>query len=187
MEEEIQKCVDLLLAGKVILYPTDTIWGLGCDATNETAVRRIFEIKRRQESRSLLILLDKADKLPLYVKKIPLIAWDLLAITERPTTYIYPTAYNLPQCMIPADGSIAIRIVQNPFCQQLIRALDRPLVSTSANISGHASPATYSEIAPEIFQSADHTVPESFANSTDFKPSRIIKFTDDYNFTVIRE
>ncbi|MCQ2263747.1 MAG: threonylcarbamoyl-AMP synthase [Bacteroidales bacterium] len=187
MEEEIKRCVELLLAGKVLLYPTDTVWGLGCDATNADAVRKIFEIKKRQESRSMLILLDKADKLPLYVRKMPLIAWDLLQMTERPTTYIYPTAYNLPDIMLPEDGSIAIRIVQDSFCQKLIHALDRPLVSTSANISGEPTAPTFEAISEAIRSQVDYCVPVQYAASTDFKPSRMIKFVDDYNFTVIRE
>ena len=187
MEEEIQRCVELLLAGKVILYPTDTVWGIGCDATNEEAVKKVFDIKQRQESKSLLVLLDKADKLPLYVKRIPLIAWDLLQMTERPTTYVYPSAYNLPKVMLPPDGTIAIRIVMDSFCQKLVHALDRPLVSTSANISGEPSPATFHEISGTIRQRVDYIVPEQFAASVDFKPSRMIKFIDDYNFAVIRE
>lgn len=187
MEEEIKRCVEMLLAGKVILYPTDTVWGIGCDATNEEAVRKIFELKQRDESKSMLILLDKADKLPLYVKDIPLIAWDLVPIAERPTTFIYPNAYNLPANMPAADGSIAIRIVQDCFCQKLIKALNRPLVSTSANISGEPTPATYTDISEAVRAKMDYIVPEEFASSTDFKPSRMIKFVDNYNFVVIRE
>ena len=187
MEKEIKKCAELLEAGKTILYPTDTVWGIGCDATNEAAVHRIFEIKERNESKSMLILLDKADRLPLYVREIPLIAWDLLANTERPTTYIYPTAYNLARNLIPTDGTIAIRIVQDPFCQKLISSLGRPIVSTSANISGTPTPSLYSEISPEIRSRVDYIVPKPFDHSTAIRPSRIIKFIDDYNFTVIRE
>ena len=179
--------MDLLLEGKVILYPTDTVWGIGCDATNEAAVRRIFEIKERQESKSMLVLLDKADKLPLYVRNIPLIAWDLLQMVERPTTFVYPSAFNLPDIMLPPDGTLAIRVVHDCFCRKLIKALDRPLVSTSANISGQHSPAVFGDISPVIRERVDYIVPESFADSTDFKPSRMIKFVDDYNFTVIRE
>ena len=175
------------MAGKIILYPTDTVWGIGCDATNEAAVRRVFDLKQRQESKSMLVLLDRMDKVPLYVERIPLIAWDLVPNTDRPTTFIYPTAKNLPANMIPHDGTIAIRIVREGFCSKLIHALDRPLVSTSANISGTPSPATFSEISPAIRERVDYCVPEEFSDSTDFKPSRIIKFIDDYNFTIIRE
>ena len=187
MEDEIKKCAELLREGKVIIYPTDTVWGIGCDATNEKAVRRIYEIKQRQESKSMLVLLEKFEKVPLYVERIPLIAWDLVPFTERPTTYIYPTARNLAKNMIPVDGTIAIRIVNNGFCHSLISEFGRPLVSTSANLSGSSAPATFGEISSDILNAVDYIVPELHADSTDFKPSRIIKFLDDYNFCVVRE
>lgn len=187
MDSEIKKCVDLLLDGKVILYPTDTVWGIGCDATNVEAINRIYKIKERQERKSLIILLDNENKLPLYVSKIPLIAWDLLAHTYRPTTYIYPSAKNLPQELIPSDGTIAIRIVKNKFCQKLIHQLGRPLISTSANISEHPTPQIFQEIAPEILERVDYIVPNEFDEARDLKPSRLIKFMDDYNFVIIRE
>ena len=187
MEKEITKCVELLLAGKVILYPTDTIWGLGCDATNEDALEKIYRIKQRHESKSMIILLDKSDKLPLYVQKIPLIAWDLLHIADRPTTYIYPTACNLPAKLIHSDGTIAIRIVNDPFCRRLIQQLGRPLISTSANLSGEKSPTSFSDISPQLKEAVDYCVPQECASSIDYKPSRLIRFINDYNFSVVRE
>lgn len=187
MESEIQKCVDLLRAGKVILYPTDTIWGLGCDATNDDAVKRIFDIKQRIEGKSMLVLLDKSDRLPLYVKRIPLIAWDLLNETARPTTYIYPEGQNVAPSILPLDGSLAIRIVNNDFCKKIISGLNRPIVSTSANISGTPAPRIYTDIATEIIRKVDYVVPAQYAESTDYKPSRLIKFLDDYNFVVVRD
>jgi len=187
MESEILKCKELLLQGKILLYPTDTVWGLGCDATNAEAVKKIYAIKQRQESKSMIILLDTADRLPLYVAKIPLIAWDLITNTYRPTTYIYPAAKNLPEELLPADGTIAIRIVNNPFCKKLIKAIEKPLVSTSANTSGEVTPVTFSEISQEIIDQVDYVVPQEYADSIDYKPSRLVKFIDDYNFTVIRE
>ncbi len=187
MEAEIKKCVELLLQGKVILYPTDTVWGIGCDATNEEAIEKIYKIKERQQSKSMLILLDRSDKLPLYVSKIPLIAWDLISNTYRPTTFIYPTARNLPKKLIHPDGTVAIRIVNNSFCKKLINALDRPIISTSANLSGEDTPQTFIDISPKILKQLDYIVPEKFADSVDYKPSRLIKYIDDYNFVVIRE
>ena len=187
MEEEIERCAELLRNGKVILYPTDTVWGIGCDATNEEAVRRIYAIKQRQESKSMLVLLDRFERVPLYVEELPLIAWDLVPTTERPTTYIYPGARNFAKNMIPSDGTIAIRIAGNSFCKKLISRFGKPIVSTSANISGTAAPATFGDITEEIRKAVDHIVPESFSDSTDFKPSRIIKFMDDYNFCIVRE
>jgi len=187
MESEILKCKELLLQGKVLLYPTDTVWGLGCDATNTEAVKKIYAIKQRQESKSMIILLDSADRLPLYVAKIPLIAWDLITHTYRPTTYIYPAAQNLPEQLLPPDGTIAIRIVNNTFCKKLIKTIERPLVSTSANSSGEPTPVTFSEISQEIIDQVDYVVPQEYADSIDYKPSRLVKFIDDYSFTVIRE
>jgi len=187
METEIIKCKEFLLQGKILLYPTDTVWGIGCDATNEEAVKKIYVLKQRQESKSMIILLDGTDRLPLYVAKIPLIAWDLISHTYRPTTYIYPTAQNLPNQLIHPDGTIAIRITTNPFCKKLIKALGRPLVSTSANVSGEITPVVFSDITQEVIDLVDYVVPQEYADSIEYKPSRLVKFIDDYNFTIIRE
>jgi len=187
METEILKCKELLLQGKILLYPTDTVWGIGCDATNEEAVKRIYAIKQRQESKSMIILLDNTDRLPLYVAKVPLIAWDLISHTYRPTTYIYPTAQNLPKQLIHPDGTIAIRITTNQFCKKLIKALERPLVSTSANVSGENTPIIFSEISQDVINQVDYVVSQEYADSIEYKPSRLVKFIDDYNFTIIRE
>lgn len=187
MDSEIKKCKNLLLEGKVILYPTDTIWGLGCDATNPDAINKIYKIKQRKESKSLIILLDNENRLPMYVSKIPLIAWDLIAHTYRPTTYIYPTAKNLPKELIPSDGSIAIRIVKNKFCQRLIQELGHPIVSSSANISDSYTPQRFFDISPEILNAVDYIVPQEYDDATDLKSSRLIKFIDDYNFVIVRE
>lgn len=187
MEEEIQKCVEVLRSGKVLLYPTDTVWGIGCDATNEEALVNIYRIKQRNEKKSMIILLDSAERLPLYVEHIPLIAWDLIPHISRPTTFIYPTAQNLPKKLVHDDGTIAIRITANEFCKKLIRALGKPIVSTSANIAQQPTPQSFGDIAPEIINQMDHIVPEEYAQSVDYKPSRLIKFLDDYNFTIIRD
>ncbi|MDR0205998.1 MAG: threonylcarbamoyl-AMP synthase [Bacteroidales bacterium] len=187
METEILKCKELLLQGKILLYPTDTVWGIGCDATNEMAIKRIYTIKQRQESKSMIILLDSSDRLPLYVAKIPLVAWDLITHTYRPTTYIYPTAKNLPIQLVHPDGTIAIRITSNMFCKRLIKALARPLVSTSANTSGDITPVVFSEISQDVINQVDYVVPQEYADSIEYKPSRLVKFIDDYNFTIIRE
>jgi L-threonylcarbamoyladenylate synthase len=187
MENEILKCKELLLQGKIILYPTDTVWGIGCDATNEEAVKKIYALKQRQESKSMIILLDNTARLPMYVAKIPLVAWDLITHTYRPTTYIYPTAQNLPKQLIHPDGTIAIRITTNLFCKKIIKALDRPLISTSANASGKTTPVLFSEISQDIIEQVDYVVPQQYADSIEYKPSRLVKFIDDYNFTIIRE
>lgn len=187
MEEEVKKCISLLQEGKVILYPTDTVWGLGCDATCEEAITRIYDIKQRNEKKSMIILLDSMQRLPMYVKKIPLIAWDLLSHVSRPTTFIYNTAYNLPEKLIHEDGTIAIRIVQHDFCKKVIRGLGRPIISTSANIAGQPTPPTFDKISDDIINQVDYVVNHDLSTSADFKPSRLIKFLDDYNFTIIRD
>lgn len=187
MDSEIKKCKNLLLEGKVILYPTDTIWGIGCDATNSDAINRIFKIKQRQESKSLIILIDNENRLPLYVSKIPLIAWDLLAHTYRPTTYIYPFAKNLPKQLIASDGTVAIRVTKNKFCQKLIHELGRPIVSSSANITDASTPLRFSDISETITNQVDYIVPQEYDDCIDLKPSRLIKFIDDYNFVIVRE
>lgn len=187
MEEELEKCVSLLKEGKVILYPTDTVWGIGCDATCEEALSRIYRIKQRNEKKSMIILLDSMQRLPMYVKKIPLIAWDLLAHVTRPTTFIYHSAYNLPEKLIHSDGTIAIRIVQHEFCKQVIRRLGHPIISTSANIAGEPTPQTFDKISQDVISQVDYVVSPDLSTSMDFKPSRLIKFLDDYNFTIIRD
>lgn len=187
MEQEIERCAQLLQEGKIILYPTDTVWGIGCDATNEEAILKVYRIKQRNEKKSMIILLDSAERLPYYVEEIPLIAWDLIPHISRPTTFIYPTAKNLPSKLIHDDGTIAIRITNNEFCRRLIRKLGKPIISTSANIAGEPTPQTFDNITPEIKQKMDHVVPHEFASSIDYKPSRLIKFLDDYNFTILRD
>lgn len=187
MEQEIEKCAALLREGKVLLYPTDTVWGIGCDATNEEAVTKIYRIKQRDEKKSMIILLDSAERLPMYVERIPLIAWDLAANVSRPTTFIYPTAQHLPKKLVHDDGTIAIRIVQQDFCRRLIKALGKPIVSTSANVAAQQTPRTFMDISPEIVGKMDYVVPQEYADSVEYKPSRLIKFLDDYNFTVLRD
>ncbi len=187
LSEEIIKTSEYLKQGAVILYPTDTIWGIGCDATNEVAIARIFNIKQRSLNKNFLILLDQVEKLSLYIEHIPLIAWDLIEKTNRPTTFIYPNVKNLPKSLIAADGSIAIRMVKNEFCQKLIGLLGKPIISTSANISGKPTPARFQDISQEIKDKVDYIVDKSFGIVEDVKPSTIIRFIDDYNFEIVRE
>lgn len=187
IESEIENCVTRLLAGEILLYPTDTVWGIGCDATNEKAIERIYKLKQRSERKSMLVLLDREEKLPYYIKEIPVIAWEMLQNQTRPTTYIYPGAQNLPARLVPLDGTIAIRIVKNGFCSKLINALDRPLISTSANISGTPSPANFDEISPAIIDGVDYIVPRQYDTSTFTQPSRLVRFLYDDKFVVIRD
>src|ERR1700744_872646 len=140
LRDEVAKAFKIIQEGGIILYPTDTIWGIGCDATNTEAVKRIFQLKQRDEAKSMIILLDSDAKLPSYVKEVPEIAYDLIQYAENPLTLVMSGARNISPALISADGSVGIRVTSNQFCQQLIQLMRKPLVSTSANISGNASP-----------------------------------------------
>jgi L-threonylcarbamoyladenylate synthase len=155
---EIKKALEVLKSGGIILYPTDSIWGIGCDATNAEAVKKIYAIKKRAESKSMILLLDNESRLLSYVKEVPEQAWSLIEFAEKPLTIIYDDARNLPADIIADDGSIGIRITKDDFCKNLIGLFRKPIVSTSANISGEKSPATFAEISEEIKNSVDHIV-----------------------------
>lgn len=186
MEQEIRNCVEVLKRGGTILYPTDTIWGIGCDATNPGAVDKVYKLKQRAEEKSLIILLDDTRSLSDYVDVVPTIARELLKHIESPTTIIYPGAKNLAPNVIAEDRSIAIRIVRNKFCKMLIRALGKPIVSTSANIAGEPHPVTFKKINPAIRDGVDYRVSESFDEIHAVKPSQIIKIDVNGEFRIIR-
>lgn len=187
ISEEVIRACEVLRKGGVILYPTDTIWGIGCDASNAAAIDRIFEIKKRRLSKSLLILLDEPEKLSLYTEHVPLIAWDLISQANKPTTFIYPHIKNLPSNLVANDGSIGIRITRNEFCRKIISLLGRPIVSTSANISGEPTPTHFREISEDIKKRMDYIVNPDFGTVENMKASTIIRFTDDYSFEVLRD
>jgi len=186
MEQEIQKCLEVLKNGGTILYPTDTVWGIGCDATNRKAVNKIYHMKRRMESKSLIILLDDPLKLINYVRTIPDIAWDLMENVDSPLTIIYPDAQNLAKYVIAEDNSIAIRITKNEFCARLIHDFGKPIVSSSANISGEPSPLVFKKISPEITGNVDYVVNLYQDQFQEVKPSRIIKIKANGEFQIIR-
>ena len=175
MEEEIKRCVDLLLEGKVILYPTDTVWGIGCDATNEAAVARVFDIKRRADSKSLITLVADADMLGKYMKVIPEVAINLLEVNDKPMTIIYPDAMGLAPNVVAEDGSAGIRIPMNDFCVAVIRRFHKPIVSTSANISGEPAPAFYEDIPMEIIDAVDWVADPYLEEGATGEPSQIIQ------------
>jgi len=187
MEEEIRSAVDFLKNGKVILYPTDTIWGIGCDATQPRPVERIYRIKQRFESKSMIILLDNPDKLALYVKKVPSIAYDLIERYQEPLTIIYPDAMNVARNVVAEDGTVAIRIVRDEFCRNMISFFKRPVVSTSANLSGQPAPIIYSKIPAEITEAVDHIVNFNRQVIIRTKPSTIIRLLKNGEFEVIRK
>jgi L-threonylcarbamoyladenylate synthase len=186
MTEDINNALDVLRKGGVILYPTDTIWGLGCDATNNSAVEKIFRIKQRQDEKSMLVLIDHEDNLPKYVD-VPEIAWSLIEVTNKPLTIIYPNAMNLAAGVIAPDDSVGIRIVRDEFCSLLIKKLGKPLVSTSANISGQATPGSFHEIDSAVIQAVDYVVKYRQNEKLKGKPSGIIKLGVNGEVKVIRE
>jgi L-threonylcarbamoyladenylate synthase len=187
MEQEIQKCLEVLRRGGTILYPTDTIWGIGCDATNKDAVKKIYRLKKRLESKSLIILLDDPLKISRYVKTVPDIAWDLMKSVDSPLTIIYPNAQNLAKNVIAEDNSIAIRVVKNEFCIRLIHEFDKPVVSSSANISGDPTPMVFKNISPDISRNVDYVVNLYQDLFREVKPSRIIKLKANGEFQIIRQ
>ena len=187
MKEDIENCLKVLNEGGIILYPTDTIWGLGCDATNKSAVKRIFDIKKRNDQKSLLVLLDNPGKIPSYVGEVPDIAWDLIELSEKPLTIIYSDAKNLATNLIAEDSSIGIRIANDQFCQKLIQRFKKPIVSTSANISGKTAPANFSEISDEVIQSVDYVVKWRQDDYTKAQASSIIKLKPNGEVQIIRE
>lgn len=186
-EDEVKKAVGVLKKGGVILYPTDTIWGLGCDASNKRAITKVCRIKQRLENKNLIILVTSLEEVKNYVKVVPPVVADLLASVTRPLTIIYPDAKNLPDNLVADDGSVGIRVVKNLFCEALIHALGFPMVSTSANISGSEPPFTYSMINPYIIQRVDHIVNIRQENVTEMKSSTIIRVNANNEFTILRD
>ena len=199
-KEDLQEALRVLRDGGVIVYPTDTVWGIGCDATNEEAVRKIYRLKQREDSKSMLVLMDSAAKLPYYIGDIPEAAEMLLeaqntehrAQTDlpeeelKPMTIIYPHARNMAKNLIAEDGSIGIRITNEAFSKALCAQLRHPLVSTSANISGHPTARFYHEIEREVLDGADYVCRFRRDDDTPHEPSTIIKINDDGSFKIIR-
>ena len=188
MLTQIEKAIEVLKNGGVILYPTDTIWGIGCDATNPEAVKKVFAIKQREESKSLVTLVSDLDMLARYVKEIPEAAIDLIEVNDAPMTIIYPEAVGLAQNVIAEDGSVGIRIPRNEFCRQLCFKLRKPLVSTSANISGENPPKGFKDISLQIKNAVDYTVHPSMEEKTStHKASQIIKLSLSGQIQIIRK
>jgi len=187
MEDEIQNAFEVVRKGGVILYPTDTVWGIGCDATNSEAVKRIYAIKQREDSKSMLVLIDSAALLDYYVKDFPEIARDLIRISDRPLTIVYLNARNVAPDLIAPDGSLGIRVTQEEFSQKLCQRLRKPLVSTSANISGQATPCNFSEISQEILQAVDYVVNYRREENQEARPSTIYQIGKNGVVKVIRE
>ncbi|MCB0477475.1 MAG: threonylcarbamoyl-AMP synthase [Crocinitomicaceae bacterium] len=186
MSEEVQKCVEIIRKGGVILYPTDTIWGLGCDPKNEQAIEKINQIKNRDESKSYIMLVAEERQLNFYVPEIPDICYDLIDFAVRPTTIIYDNAKNVSPMILAQDGSLGIRLTKDPFCQKLCQQLKTGVVSTSANISGAASPQSFNEIEDSIKNSVDYIV-NLRQNEKMTTPSSILKIGTNGEVKIIRK
>ena len=194
-KEDLQEALRVLRDGGIIVYPTDTVWGIGCDATNEEAVRRIYALKQREDSKSMLVLLDSAAKLNYYVADIPAAAEMLLGLEDervsgledkKPLTIIYPNARNMARNLIAEDGSVGIRITNEPFSKALCAQLKHPIVSTSANISGHPNAPYFAQIEKEILEGADYVCRFRRDDDCPKEPSSIIKVCADNSFRIIR-
>jgi L-threonylcarbamoyladenylate synthase len=187
LREEVTKALKVIQDGGIILYPTDTIWGIGCDATNTEAVKKIYSLKQRDEAKSMIILLDTVNKLESYVSNVNPLAFDLIEYAENPLTLVMPGAKNISPALISNDGSIGIRVVKNAFCEQLIQRMRKPLVSTSANISGKPSPQYFSQVDQEIIDGVDYVVDLDQHDMEIKTPSTIMRLAPDGRFEFIRK
>lgn len=186
MTEEIQKAYDVIKDGGIILYPTDTVWGIGCDATNPEAVAKIFALKRRAETQSMIVLVNGEKMIYNVFKEIPEAAWQIIDLSEKPTTIILDNPRNVAPNLISADKSLGMRIVKEPFCFKLMEKMKKPLVSTSANISGEPTPLSFKEISQEIIKGVDYVV-NLHREKVGGKPSAIIKLTNDSQVKILRK
>ncbi len=187
MQQEIQNALEVLQNGGIILYPTDTIWGIGCDATNAKAVERIYRLKQREESKSMIVLVHNDLQLEQIIPNVPDIAWDIIDLTEKPTTLVLDHPKNIASNLIAKDHSLGIRITKDSFCKRLIQQLNAPLVSTSANISGEKSPLTFNEITTDILQGIDYIVNLRQNEKIQLKSSTVIKLKDNGEVKVLRK
>ncbi len=187
IEREAQKAAEVIRQGGIIVYPTDTIWGIGCDAADEKAIEKVFALKKRAESKSLIVLVGSEQGLLRTVKIVPEPAWDILKYSERPVTIIYDHPIGVAKNALAEDGSLGIRVTSDPFCRRLLELMKRPLISTSANVSGQSSPACFDEIDPEILSGVDYVVDYRRNDTRKAQASTIIKLTDDCRVTIIRK
>lgn len=182
----MENIIQILKSGGTILYPTDTIWGIGCDATNIEAVNKIFEIKKREKNKSMIILVESEKRLQDLVD-VPEMAWEIIDLSEKPVTIVYENPRGLPKELLAEDGSIGIRLVKNDFCKKLITKLNKPLVSTSANFSGDKSPLKFSDISSEMIDLVDYAVEENRDVVSKYSGSSVIKIWSDNRIKVLRE
>lgn len=186
-QEDIKRAIETLRNGGVILYPTDTVWGIGCDATNPEAVKKVYEIKHRDDSKALICLVDSDARLQRYVRNVPDVAWDIFELATRPTTIILDDAVNLAPNLIAEDGTIAMRITQEPFSKELCYRFQKPLVSTSANISGEPAAQNYCDISEELLNAVDYVCWSRRQEHKPHTPSSIIKLEKNGTVAIIRK
>lgn len=183
---DFTKALEILHSGGTILYPTDTIWGIGCDATNPEAIKKIFDIKKREQNKSLIILVESEKRLQDIVD-VPEMAWQIIDLSEKPVTIVYENPKNLPKELLAEDGSVGIRIVKNDYCKKLISKLNKPLVSTSANLSGQKSPMKFSDTSEEIKNAVDYIVEDIHDKVSEFSGSSVIKVWNNNQIKILRE
>ncbi len=187
LEDEVKKAVEVMRRGGVILYPTDTIWGIGCDATNAEAVARVYEIKRRSDSKALICLVDSPDRIQHYVADVPAVAWDVMDVADKPLTIILDGARNLAENLLAEDGSVALRVTHEEFSRQLCFRFQKPVVSTSANLSGMPAPGNFSEVSEEIRQAVDYVVDYRRGEKAKAVSSSIIRLGTGGRVEIIRK
>ena len=187
MQKAVDKCVEVLRAGGIILYPTDTVWGIGCDATNAEAVAKVYQLKRSDDKRSMLCLMREGDKVVRYVNKAPGIAFEVMELSDKPLTAILPGAVGVAANLIPEEGTLGVRIPQHDFCQALLRKFGKPIVSTSANISGEETAKRLKDVVQEIIDGVDYVVNPRFEGKPTLKPSSIIAFGEGCEIEIIRK
>lgn len=187
IKEDINNAVEVMRRGGIILYPTDTVWGIGCDATNAEAVARIYEIKKRDDSKAMICLVDSDVRMQRYVRDVPEVAWDILELATKPTTVILDNATNLAPNLIAEDGSIAMRIAKEAFSKELCYRFQKPIVSTSVNISGEPAAQNFRDIAPELIEAADYVCFSRRQEHKPHTPSSIIRLDKDGGVKIIRE
>ncbi|MFR9621026.1 MAG: L-threonylcarbamoyladenylate synthase [Rikenellaceae bacterium] len=187
MQNSINAAVEILRKGGIILYPTDTVWGVGCDARNKEAVAKIYELKRSVDKKSMIVLCGDLDMAVRYVQRPPHIAFEVMELATKPTTVIMPRGVGVAENLLPEEGSLAIRVPDHEFCKALIKRLGAPIVSTSANISGEATPKRLNEVDPEIVNGVDMVIHPRFEGKPTRQPSSIISFGLDGSFKILRD
>lgn len=185
-DDDLKACIDVLKAGGLILYPTDTIWGIGCDATNPEAVKKVYALKQRDDHKALIVLVDSADRLDHYIVDVPRMAYELIDVAVKPLTIVYEGAFNMAQNLMGENDSVGIRVTSEPFSHRLCQLLGHPLVSTSANVSGQPAAATFDQINKSIVNGVDYVVNYRRDDNKTHEPSNIIRLNSDGTFKIIR-